>query len=82
MLPSIFSENMFDDFFSDPFDREFLGAHNPLYGKHAKNMMKTDVRDNGDRYDNTKNKLNNKLLFDCIWKNESGYAILNVRLNA
>ena len=62
-----------------------------LYGKHAKNMMKTDVRDNGDRYDNTKNKLNSKLLFDCIWKNESGYAsgngiscdaILNVRLNA
>lgn len=53
-----------------------------LYGKHAKNMMKTDVRDNGDRYDNTKNKLNSKLLFDCIWKNESGYAILNVWLNA
>lgn len=44
--------------------------------------MKTDARDNGDGYDNTKNKLNNKLLFDCIWKNESGYAILNVRLNA
>ena len=22
-----------------------------LYGKHAKNMMKTDVRDNGDSYD-------------------------------
>lgn len=27
-------------------------------------------------------KLNSKLLFDYIWKNESGYAILNVRLNA
>ena len=51
MLPSIFSENMFDDFFNDPFDREFLGAHNPLYGKHAKNMMKTDIREKDDSYE-------------------------------
>ena len=80
-MPSLFTENLFDDFFND-FDEDFFGKKNPLYGKHARNMMKTDVRDNGDRYDNTKNKLNNKLLFDCIWKNESGYAILNVRLNA
>ena len=51
MLPSIFSENMFDDFFNDPFDREFLGAHNPLYGKHAKNMMKTDIHEKDDSYE-------------------------------
>ena len=51
MLPSIFSENMFDDFFNDPFDREFLGAHNPLYGKHAKNMMKTDIHEKDDGYE-------------------------------
>ena len=50
MLPSIFSENMFDDFFNDPFDREFLGAHNPLYGKHAKNMMKTDIHEKDVNY--------------------------------
>lgn len=31
MLPSIFGENMFDDFF----DGGFFGAHNPLYGKHG-----------------------------------------------
>ena len=51
MLPSIFSENMFDDFFSDPFDREFFGAHNPLYGKHAKNMMKTDIHEKDNGYE-------------------------------
>lgn len=51
MLPSIFSENMFDDFFGDPFDREFFGAHNPLYGKHAKNMMKTDIHEKDNGYE-------------------------------
>ncbi|HAX83110.1 MAG TPA: heat-shock protein Hsp20 [Ruminococcaceae bacterium] len=51
MLPSIFSENMFDDFFSDSFDREFFGAHNPLYGKHAKNMMKTDIHEKENGYE-------------------------------
>ena len=44
MMPSIFGENLFDDdwmdFPFDRFDREFFGRKNPLYGKHAKNMMK------------------------------------------
>ena len=41
MLPSIFGENLLDDLWrTDMFnmDRE-------LYGKHAKNLMKTDVRE-------------------------------------
>ena len=50
MLPSIFGENMFDDFFDD-FDREFFGRHNPLYGKRAKNLMKTDIREHDDKYE-------------------------------
>ena len=44
MLPSIFSENLFDDFFGDSFEKNFFGEHNPLYGKRAKNLMKTDVK--------------------------------------
>ena len=44
MMPSIFGENLFDDdwmdFPFDNFDRKFWGRKNPLYGKHAKNMMK------------------------------------------
>ena len=46
MLPSIFGENLFDDFFADPFG--LMSANRTdeaLYGKHARNMMKTDVRE-------------------------------------
>ena len=51
MLPSIWSENLFDDFFGDSFERRFFGDHNPLYGKHAKNLMKTDVRETESTYE-------------------------------
>ena len=47
MLPSIFGENMFDDFFSN----DFFGEHNPLYGKHARNLMKTDIKEKDDGYE-------------------------------
>ena len=50
MLPSIFHENLFDDFFDNTFDRSFFGTSNPLYGKHAKNLMKTDVKENETSY--------------------------------
>ena len=48
MLPSIFNESLFDDMFNafgmmPDIDRA-------LYGKHAKNMMKTDVRETEDSY--------------------------------
>ncbi len=48
MLPSIFGENLFDDMFD--MDAMF-GRHNPLYGKHAKNLMKTDIRETDDTYE-------------------------------
>lgn len=52
MLPSIFGENMFDEFFDDSFDRDFFGGGcNPLYGKHAKNLMKTDIREKDNGYE-------------------------------
>ena len=44
MLPSIFGENLFDEFFNDPFAM-MTSERNPLYGKHARNLMKTDVRE-------------------------------------
>ena len=49
LLPSVFNDNVFDDLMND-FDDVFT-ARNPLYGKHARNMMKTDVRDVGDHYE-------------------------------
>ena len=52
MMPSIFGESLFDDDWMDfPFEREFFGKKNPLYGKHAKNMMKTDVRETENGYE-------------------------------
>ena len=50
MLPMIFGENLFDDFFTDPFDEKFF-RRNPLYGRNEKNIMKTDVREHDDRYE-------------------------------
>lgn len=52
MLPSIFGENLFDDFFDD-FDDMFRtwNGRNPLYGKRAKNLMKTDVRETENTYE-------------------------------
>ena len=50
MLPSIFGENLFDDFFGDPFVMMPRGR-DPLYGKHARNLMRTDVRETEDSYE-------------------------------
>ena len=50
MLPSIFGENLFDDFFGDPFGMMSRGR-DPLYGKHARNLMRTDVRETEDSYE-------------------------------
>lgn len=50
MLPSIFGERLIDDFFDDPFDSRLLGSHNPLYDKHAKNLMKTDIQESDGGY--------------------------------
>ena len=38
MLPVLFGENLFDDFFDDSFERELRALnHTPLYGKHGRN---------------------------------------------
>ena len=52
MMSSIFGENLFDDFFHDDFSMfPVLADRNPLYGKHAKNLMKTDVRETENTYE-------------------------------
>ena len=52
MLPSIFGENLFDDFFTDPFGVVPASRSNEvLYGKHARNLMKTDIRDTENSYE-------------------------------
>ena len=53
MLPSIFGENLFDDSLSDFFDfgRMMPQVSSELYGKHARNLMKTDVRELDGSYE-------------------------------
>lgn len=48
LMPSIFNDNVFDDFFDFPFydDR----AEKKLYGHHAANLMKTDIQEHDDGY--------------------------------
>ena len=52
-MPSIFGENLFDDFMNDfPFfdDRDMKKVEHKLYGRHGKNLMKTDVRETDSEY--------------------------------
>ena len=52
LMPSIFGENLFDDdWMNFRFNDNFWGKKNPLYGKHAQNMMKTDIREKNDSYE-------------------------------
>ena len=49
LRPSIFNDNLFDDFFEFPFfdDR----AERKLYGSNANNLMKTDIKEHKDGYE-------------------------------
>ena len=53
LVPSIFSDNFFDDFFEFPFidDRAEKNAERKLYGHHASNLMKTDIKEFDDKYE-------------------------------
>ena len=44
-------KNLFDDMMNFDFDKEFERMGRPLYGKHAQNMMKTDVRESEKSYE-------------------------------
>ena len=51
MMPSIFGENLFDDFMNDFSFPTFPNVDKELYGKHAKNLMKTDVKETENAYE-------------------------------
>ena len=57
LRPSIFGENLFDDFFNDfPFfydDRAARDVEKKLYGHRANQVMKTDVKELKDGYEVT-----------------------------
>ena len=51
LMPSIFGENLFDDWFGFPMTRDFDRTEKKLYGRHPDRLMKTDIRDHEDHYE-------------------------------
>ena len=51
MLPSIFGENLFDRWMDSPFQDDFFGSKNLLYGKYGQDLMKTDIRETDNSYE-------------------------------
>ena len=52
MMPSIFGENLFDNFFNDDFSMfPMLTGRNAAYTKPAAGLMKTDVRETKNTYE-------------------------------
>ena len=53
LMPSIFGENMFDEFFRDPFfdSKDMKKLEKKLYVRRGKNLMKTDIRETDTGYE-------------------------------
>ena len=51
MLPSIWNENLWDEWFGFPELRDMDRTERKLYGRHADRLMKTDVREHEDQYE-------------------------------
>ena len=51
MMPSIFRENLFDDIMDGFTFPAFSDIDKALYGKHARNLMKTDVKETDTGYE-------------------------------
>jgi len=50
LMSGLFGEDLFDDFWGYP-TRELANIDKQLYGKHAQNLMKTDVHENEGDYE-------------------------------
>ena len=50
LMSGLFGEDLFDDFWGFP-TSELANIDKQLYGKHAQNLMKTDVHENEEDYE-------------------------------
>ena len=50
LMPSIFEENLFDNWFDFPKFCDIDNTERKLYGRHADRLMKTDVHETEDHY--------------------------------
>ena len=51
LVPSLFGENLFDDWFGFPDFKDFDKTERKLYGHNAARLMKTDVHEHEDHYE-------------------------------
>lgn len=51
LMPRIFGDSLFDDFFFGEWPREIRNIDRRLYGRNAEREMKTDVHENDDNYE-------------------------------
>ena len=51
LMSGLFGEDLFDDFWGFPTQRELASIDKHLYGKNARNLMKTDVHETDTDYE-------------------------------
>ena len=51
LMAGLFGEDLFDDFWGFPTQRELASIDKHLYGKNARNLMKTDVHETDTDYE-------------------------------
>ena len=51
LMSGLFGEDLFDEFFGFPTSRELANLDKRVYGKHAQNLMRTDVHENDTDYE-------------------------------
>ena len=51
LMSGLFGEDLFDEFWGFPTQRELANIDKHLYGKNARNLMKTDVHENETDYE-------------------------------
>ena len=51
LMSGLFGEDLFDDFWGFPTQRELANIDKRLYGKNARNLMKTDVHETDTDYE-------------------------------
>jgi HSP20 family molecular chaperone IbpA len=51
LMPSIFGENLFDEWFDNSAERAFFNGRTPLYNRSEKPLMRTDVKEKDGWYE-------------------------------
>lgn len=51
MLPTVFGESLFDEFFDDAFMRPMRAARDGFFAPHTSTLMKTDVKETDTSYE-------------------------------